>query len=361
MSIRNPPTAATWDARCASSCGEPAVMRRALPWMVAGLVGTAACGGPAAPTTDAPSIACPAPQVAQSPTGQAVVVSYPAPTTTGGEAPVATACAPASGATFPVGTTNVTCTATDARRRGALCSFSVQVEAPPRLQVERFLAFGDSITQGVTAECVRSSTGSFRILSHAEDTRILLEALDPTNAYPTLLETMLKTRYTAQLPAVTNAGSAGEYVTASTTRSRFQNWLVSAMPQVVLLQEGVNDLHGGMTAVQVAEAVRALVRDARARNIQVLVGTLLPERPGSCRAYAPAAIEPANQAIRLMAVGEGVGLVDLYAEFVGRTAELLGEDGLHPSPAGYARIAELFFDRIRAALEEPRTTPALVP
>jgi lysophospholipase L1-like esterase len=289
----------------------------------------------------------------QSLNGQAVAVSFPAPVTANGEAPVTTACAPASGSTFPLGTTNVTCSATDARRRTASCSFSVQVDAPPRLTAERFLAFGDSITQGVTAECARSSSGSVLRLSPAEDRRMLLTALNPSAAYPTKLQTFLTSRYTAQTPVVLNHGLAGEYVTESESRTRFLASLGIASPQVVLLQEGVNDLHvfGDAAIPVIAGSLRRLVQDARARGISVLVGTLLPERRGSCRAYAPALIEPANAAIRAMAASEGVGLVDLYTAFAGREAELLGEDGLHPSDAGYERMAEVFLERIRATFE----------
>ncbi len=41
------------------------------------------------------------------------VVTYPAPTATGGTPPISVSCSPASGAFFPIGTTTVTCTATD--------------------------------------------------------------------------------------------------------------------------------------------------------------------------------------------------------------------------------------------------------
>ena len=47
------------------------------------------------------------------PNQNGAVVTYPAPTTTGGTAPVAVSCSHASGAFYPLGVTTVTCTATD--------------------------------------------------------------------------------------------------------------------------------------------------------------------------------------------------------------------------------------------------------
>jgi HYR domain len=80
--------------------------------------------------TQPPAIMCPAPQAATSISGNPVPVSYPNPTVTGGAAPVTTSCAPASGASFAVGSTNVSCIATDALQQKASCTFPVTVMAP---------------------------------------------------------------------------------------------------------------------------------------------------------------------------------------------------------------------------------------
>ena len=76
--------------------------------------------------TQNPTITCPANQNAGS-AGGAVNVSYPAPTANDNCAGVTANCVPASGSSFPVGTTTVTCTATDAASRTATCSFTVTV------------------------------------------------------------------------------------------------------------------------------------------------------------------------------------------------------------------------------------------
>ena len=44
--------------------------------------------------------------------------------------------------------------------------------------------------------------------------------------------------------------------------------------------------------------------------------------------------------------------VDLYNPMLADAATLIGSDGLHPTEAGYRRIAELFFAAIKSELEE---------
>ena len=56
-----------------------------------------------------------------------LVVTYTAPTASGCNTPGAVTCAPASGYAFPVGSTNVVCTVTDAANRSATSSFTVTV------------------------------------------------------------------------------------------------------------------------------------------------------------------------------------------------------------------------------------------
>ena len=70
-------------------------------------------------------LTCPAPVVPSS-TGSSVSVALPL-TVTGGLAPIATSCAPQSGALFPVGVTPFTCTATDAAQQAASCQSTVTV------------------------------------------------------------------------------------------------------------------------------------------------------------------------------------------------------------------------------------------
>ena len=95
-----------------------------------------------------------------------------------------------------------------------------------------------------------------------------------------------------------------------------------------------------------------MVQAARSRGIQVLLGTLLPERAGACRAFAPELISPANDAIRAMAPSAGATLVDLYKAFPSNgDSKYIGGDGLQPTAAGYQLMAQTFYDVIRSRFE----------
>jgi acyl-CoA thioesterase-1 len=282
---------------------------------------------------------------------------YPAPTVVGGTAPVTTSCTQPSGSAFAVGRSEVACTVRDARGRTASCGFAVTVTLAPRLSATRFLAFGDSITLGVTSECIRAaSTGPAGVLARGRFA-FLFRLVPPGSEYPGALQTLLRNRYVGQTPGVVNAGVAGE--TTSEGVLRLPRTLTEHAPEALLLQEGVNDVNelGGDAVPVVEDNLRSMIREARGRGMQVFVGTLLPQQDGGCRAYDLADgrvdLVPANVEIRTLAASEGAVLVDLYQSFVGQEATLIGEDGLHPTVTGYSRIAEAFFEAIRTTLERP--------
>ena len=87
--------------------------------------------------TAAPSITCPADITAvqcTSPAGASVTFADPTVSDVCGPAPTVS-CLPPSGSTFPIGTTTVTCTATDESNSSSNCTFSVTVvdTAPPSI------------------------------------------------------------------------------------------------------------------------------------------------------------------------------------------------------------------------------------
>ena len=124
-------------------------------------------------------------------------------------------------------------------------------------------------------------------------------------------------------------------------------------PEVLLLEEGINDLSGGSSAAipPLIDALRSMIHEAGGRGVRVFLATLLPERAGGSRAGALPAIPEANNQIRLLASGEHVTLVDLYEGFGGNPDPYIDIDGLHPNELGYQKIAQLFFDAIRTSLE----------
>lgn len=263
-------------------------------------------------------------------------MTYAPPIATGGEAPLTITCTPPSGTAFSVGDSTVSCTVADALQRTASCAFIVTVEpAPPapRLAVTRIMAFGNSITEGLNG-----------------DTRQI--ASEP---YPLALQKMLTDSYYDQAITVINQGRAGEFVGDGLVRLR--SVLAADRPELVLLEEGVNNVNAGDDPARVADTLRDMIKHARGQGVQVFVATLVPERPGGRSALSPAGIEPANQWIRIVAGREGVPVVDLYQGFGGSADPFIGADGLHPNDAGYQKIAELFFEAIRSRFDQPPIMP----
>jgi lysophospholipase L1-like esterase len=251
-----------------------------------------------------------------------------------GTTPVTIVCAPASGTTFPAGSTAVTCTATDSLSQVGSCSFSVSV-TPLTLNAMTFVAFGDSVTEGENSLTVGNTSFLF---------------IDPVNAYPTQLQSMLEADFPGQGAMVINEGVSGERATDGV--DRIQDVVKQHDPDGVLLLDGYNDLLGdGTLGVQdVADALREMIRIIKAEGVEhVFVSTLTPGRDGS-REIDPSAILQANALIRLMALPEGAILVDNFNTFVGRESTLVSDDGLHLTAAGNTVLAETFLAAIRAAV-----------
>jgi len=306
----------------------------------------AACGGnPNRPPTDPPQISCPESISVVSADGQPVSVPFPTPTVAGGQNPVSTTCNPASPATAAVGSTTVTCTATDARQRTASCTFGITVVPPPRLVATRFLAFGDSFTYGENGDAL----GHWRL------------EVQVANPFPELLERMLVERYTSQTISMTNDGKPGESLAlvfpgnVGTAPPRFSRDLSSGRYDAALVLEGVNDFFNrdSRDIPPAIAALRSMVRDARSRNIRIVLATLPPMNPAGRRATSKWQLVPQfNDQLKTMAAAEQVPVADIYAAFNGDFS-LLNDDGLHPNDRGYERIAETFFATIKSSLEAP--------
>lgn len=316
--------------------------------LLALLSGCAKTESPAAPLGgNLPSLGltCPDLVTTQSFTGAPVVATYDEPIQ---DPPIeaGVSCSPGSGSAFPVGTNIVTCATTDTKQTPT-CEFKVFVKAPPTLTRTRFVAFGDSITDGFV--------------------RLLPDLFGPAGdpiGYPFRLQRLLDRRYLPQATLVINRGLGGE--TASEGANRLPRILNQDRPEVLLLLEGLNQLQNTSVSA-VANDLRRMVRAGRGSGATVLIATLTPvsltlnaERPGLRNR-----IIELNAQIFNLARQENIGEpVDLYTAF-GDDRDLLGSDGEHPTLEGYQVIAETFFERISQDLEVIQTptvtaTPASV-
>jgi lysophospholipase L1-like esterase len=224
-----------------------------------------------------------------------------------------------------------------------LPSDTVSVPVVPTLRISSIVAFGDSLTAGVTSSVIPSSV-----------------QLEPNSSYPARLLELLNQRYSAQTIRVTNAGVPGEH--AADAISRLRSELGSLQPDVVLIMEGTNDLDpDSMTpGLRGADAIESMVQDAKSRGVDPILATIPPQRPPS-RETEPM-VDPYNDLIRQIAIRQGVPLVDVYqiissGQCLGAASlelSCLGDDHLHPTAQGYGLIANAFFQRLMD-LYEPQS------
>jgi lysophospholipase L1-like esterase len=213
------------------------------------------------------------------------------------------------------------------------CTFVVTVVLAQQLSVMNVLAFGDSLTAGAM------TVGGQLVV-------------DPSVAYPTDLQMLLGQQYPAQRIVVSGDGVVGE--TAAQGAARLPGELASHRPDVVLLLEGVNDLHGPLPDGGIPEAlsgVSTMIQETRSAGIQILVGTLTPATPGALPPDTAALIAPFNAQLIPLAQANGATVVDLYPAFLTDVPDWIGPDGLHLTVAGYEEMAQLFFSAIRTSFE----------
>lgn len=229
-------------------------------------------------------------------------------------------------------------------------------ETPKHFAATRIVAYGDSLTEGFLQACPGDPAPVPKEPGVSPAKTGLRGSVASPFSYPAHLQALLGARYPNQPFEIINEGVGGEEIEAGA--AALGRVLVGDGPDALLLLEGVNSVNArhGEAIPGVVALLRGMVQEAKKRGVAVFVGTLLPEREGGCRAYdyldKVDDIVQANIQIRTMVGNEGAELVDLYQAFNGRTATLLGPDGLHPSAAGYRVIAATFFAALRRQLEE---------
>jgi lysophospholipase L1-like esterase len=212
----------------------------------------------------------------------------------------------------------------------------------PRLTRTRIVAFGDSMTEGIV------SPAAFQLL------------VDVPGSYPQRLRSELASRYREQTIDVLNEGLAGEW--AANGVERFHDVIRLDTPDVIILMEGVNDINflGRRGISATIGKLESMVKYARARNLPILLASLPPQREGSLKGTSASFLSEFNRQVRQTAVDEGAIFVDLFGGF-GTTEGLIGADGLHPTPEGYARMSAIFRDAIQASFEAPASTATREP
>jgi lysophospholipase L1-like esterase len=154
---------------------------------------------------------------------------------------------------------------------------------------------------------------------------------------------------------VLNRGVNGER--SDEIRARFTRDVLDAIPAVVVIIAGVNDVYQGRAADAVQREVEAMYGAARAAHIQVVAGTIIPFNTATPDQNLR--MHTVNAWIREYASRhEGVTFCDTRAAVSapGQPDRLVSSpDGLHPSPEGYKLMAAALEPAIKAALAKAQS------
>jgi lysophospholipase L1-like esterase len=143
---------------------------------------------------------------------------------------------------------------------------------------------------------------------------------------------------------VTNRGFGGSMIADST--HYISRIVAPYRPKLIVLYAGDNDIDGGHSSQQVIDDFKAFVAQVH-RSLPAAVVAFVSIKPSVARARLWPQMRAANEGIaRWAATQDSVRYVDVATKMLDASGaprpELLREDGLHLSPAGYAIwIAEL--------------------
>jgi acyl-CoA thioesterase I len=183
----------------------------------------------------------------------------------------------------------------------------------------RVVAFGDSLTAGL--------------------------GIPRDRAYPALLQQKLREKGLAI--EVINAGVSGD---TSADGLRRANWALEGDVRLLILALGANDALRGLPPRQMKENLQGIIHRARQRGIPVLlVGMEAPPNYGEQYAAAFRLV------FQELARENKVTLVPFLLEGVAGVTELNQSDGIHPTSAGAARIADHLWPAVEKMIESDRS------
>jgi lysophospholipase L1-like esterase len=155
---------------------------------------------------------------------------------------------------------------------------------------------------------------------------------------------------------VLNRGVDGER--SDQIRARFASDAANAMPDVVVIIAGVNDVYQGRTAASVEHELEAMYAAADEAKIAVVAGSIIPYNTAT--ADQNTRMRAVNVWIREYAARHAAGMVfcDTRAAVAapGQPDRLVSSpDDLHPSPEGYKLMAAALEPAIVTALAKARS------
>jgi lysophospholipase L1-like esterase len=144
----------------------------------------------------------------------------------------------------------------------------------------------------------------------------------------------------------TNQGISGEI--CGDMLARFQTDVIAVHPATVHILCGTNDIiHQAADAATTESNISAMVAQAKAANIQVILGTVTPVRPGLGMNFPTGsndAITALNVWIRSYATQQQIPIADYNAALSASDGMIVPADttdGVHPNAAGYAIMTNM--------------------
>jgi acyl-CoA thioesterase I len=199
------------------------------------------------------------------------------------------------------------------RRLLLVAALSVAIPlARPAAGAERVIvAFGDSLTAGLG------------VAAH--------------EAWPALLDARL--RRDGYPYRVVNAGVSGDTTAGGVRRV---DWVLRAAPAIVIVELGANDGLRGLPVDTMRANLDTIVRRLQGAGVRVLLtGMRVPPNYGA--AYA----RDFSDAFAQVAKATGAPFMPFLLEGVAADAALNQPDGIHPTAAGHAVIAERLWPYVR--------------
>lgn len=161
-----------------------------------------------------------------------------------------------------------------------------------------------------------------------------------------------------------NRGISGQ--TTAQMLLRFRQDVIALRPALVVVLAGTNDIAGNTgpaTQAMIEDNLHGMVELAKAHGIAVVLSSVLPVSSYPWRAgMRPAGtVRALNTALKRYARSEGIVFLDYHTQMTNKDGGLdiaLAADGVHPTAAGYARMAPLAEAAITEALAAARAVPA---
>ncbi|MEO5740891.1 MAG: arylesterase [Vicinamibacterales bacterium] len=161
-------------------------------------------------------------------------------------------------------------------------------------------------------------------------------------AYPAVLQRMLRE---AGIPLeVVNAGVSGDTTADGLRRA---NWALEGDVRLLILALGANDGLRGLPPAQMKANLQSLIHRARQRGIPVLLAGM--EAPPN---YGEQYAESFRQVFQDLARENRVTFVPFLLEGVAGIPTFNQSDGIHPTSAGAARIAEHLWPTVRKMIDK---------